>query len=545
MTTEIRLLPVNSYELEQHLSDLGLSLLSFAKECSFSEKCVGVNDCDFIQSVIIEFTSELKIDFIAYHAVYKATSAGVERATVVANEHEQEVIAETAIHAHQSGIITDNFNPGAIFKFRYLLSGVKKNAINILYKKKVKRRQKQTKVDTIPQAVPGQFKVLMSTFYPNTVFTLTPIQDRLNEKMSIHQLYIANRYETFDRLISLGYKNIISAWGIGRTEKHIINTDVLKAFVNDYFDQSFLFGKATPHFKSIFYQLLKRKLQFAVSLYGPLSQVFNEYCPDCVVLSSSSPIDAQIIVGLASTRGIKTIEVTHGIFQDTPILKFQNIPVKLVWNQFQADLIKRFKESVNCILVGNPKHDMLLEKFKLHPPPNHFNQPYVLFATTPGNNISISQTTYLNILRDFVAAASENSEMLFVVKLHHGESKLKVMEQCASMKPPKNLVIEQSKDIYELIYHAKIVMVVTSTVGYEALLFNKKIISYTVQNSEKWLPFSKFNLAIAVNSAQGILNAIDELESSKYDSSSNEKKSYFVYSDGKAIDKTIDIILSR
>lgn len=545
MNSEIRLLPVNSYELEQHLTDMGLSLLSFASEINFSEKCVGVKNCDFIQAVIIELISEIKIDFIAYHAVYVARLAGVQKAVIIANEHGPEAIAEAAIHAQQADIVTDNFNPDLLFKIRYNVNALKKNLVNAVYQQQVQRRQKRRQLDAIPKAAPGQFRVLMSTFHPGTVSTLTPVQDRLNERSDVHQLYVANRYETHDKLVKLGYKNVISAWSIGQLEKYSMNTGILKSFVNDYFKLSFPFGDATSHFKSRFYQVLKRKLKFAISLFGPFEKILNNYNPNSIVVSSSSTIDAQLIVQLAATRNTKTIEVTHGLFQETPILKFQNIPIKLVWNQFQADLMKMFKENVECILVGNPKHDQLLERFKKNPPLNQFNRPYVLFATTPGNNNNISATTYLKILTDFVFAAQKNSEMLFVIKLHPTENIGKVIEECTQMGFSENLVIEQSKDVYELIYHASIVMVVTSTVGYEALLFNKRIITYTVENSEKWLPFSKFNLAIGVDTSQGILDAIDELKTNPSSVFSNDKKSYFVYSDGNAISKTIDIILTK
>ncbi|MBX2894296.1 MAG: hypothetical protein KF763_02555 [Cyclobacteriaceae bacterium] len=540
-TGEISLLPVNSYELESLLTELGLALLSHAREYNFSEKCIGVKDCDFIQCVIIEFISEIKIDFIAYHAVHVARTAGVHKASILGNEHDINAIAETAIHARQAGISSVNFNAGLFFGIRYALENAKKSLIRSLYQHKIQKLRRAVGDNKIPSTA-EKFRVLMSTFHPGTVSTLIPIQKKLDERENIHQLYIANRYETHLKLNKLGYKNVLSAWSVDETERYHIKTSVLKDFVRTFFEKKFPFGNATTHFKSIFYQKLIIKLDFAVSLYAPLLKIFNEYKPDAVVLSSSSPIDAQIMIHLASVRRIKVVEITHGIFQETPILKFQNVPVKLVWNQFQADLMKRFKENVECVLVGNPKHDELLDKFKRTPPVNYFEKPYLLFATTPGNSNSITWTTYLSILKDFVIAAQEDPNMIFVIKLHPTENKVKVAEACTDFGFPENLVIEQEKDVYELLYHAEIVMVVTSTVGYEALLFNKKIITYAIENSEKWLPFSNFNLATRVDSAKGIGNAIHAFRQKPPDMT-NDKKSYFVYSDGMAVNKTVDIIL--
>lgn len=541
-TGEISLLPVNSYELESQLTELGLALLSHAREYNFSEKCIGVKDCDFIQCLIIEFISEVKIDFIAYHAVHVARTAGVHKASILGSEHDINAIAETAIHARQAGISSVNFNVGLFFGIRYALENAKKSLIRSLYQHKIQKLRRSVGDNEIPSAS-EKFRVLMSTFHPGTVSTLIPIQKKLDEKDNVHQLYIANRYETHLKLSKLGYKNILSAWGVDEIERYYIKTSILKDFVRTFFEKKFPFGNATTHFKSIFYKKLITKLDFAVSLYAPLLKIFDVYKPDSLVLSSSSPIDAQIMIYLAASRRIKVVEITHGIFQETPILKFQNIPIKLVWNQFQADLMKRFKEDVKCVLVGNPKHDELLEKFKRTPPVNYFNKPYLLFATTPGNSNSITWTTYLTILKDFVITAQENPDMIFVMKLHPTENKVKVAEACTNFGFPENLIIEQEKDVYELLYHAEIIMVVTSTVGYEALLFNKKIITYAIENSEKWLPFSNFNLATRVDSARGIGNAIHAFRQKPHDMT-NDKKSYFVYSDGMAVNRTVDIILN-
>lgn len=540
---EISLLPVNSYELESLLTDLGLALLTFSKAYNFSEKYADVKECDFIQCVIIEFISEIKIDFIAYHAVHVAKTAGVTQATILANEHDVQAKAKAATHAREAGIVPTNFNDGLLFTIRNTVASTKKSLVRVLYQRKIKKLRRSVGGHVVPSA-PEQFRVLMSTFHPGTVSTLIPIQKKLNEKDNVHQLYVANRYETHLKLNNLGYTNVVSGWNVTGDERFSGKASVLKDFVKVFFDKKFPFGEATPYFKSVFYNKLKVKLNFAVSLYAPLLKIFTVYKPDCVVLSSSSPIDAQIMIHLASAKKINVIEITHGIFQETPILKFQNVPVKLVWNQFQSDLMKKFKEDVKCVLIGNPKHDELLDKFKKTPPENFFNKPYILFATTPGNSNSITWTTYLSILKDFVIAAQENQNMLFVIKLHPTESKEKVTEACTEFGFPENLIIERERDVYELLYHAEIVMVVTSTVGYEALLFNKQIITYAIENSEKWLPFSNFNLAIRVDSTKGISQAIHEFKQGSVNLT-NEKKSYFVYSDGKAVSRTVDIILNK
>lgn len=544
MMAEIILLPVNSFELEQHLTDVGLSLLSFAKEYNFSEKCVGVKDCDFIQCVIIEFISEIKIDFIAYHAVHMGSLAGVRKATIVASEHGPEAIEETAIHAQQAGMAIDNFNPGLLFKIRYTLNGIKKNLINAAYQQKIQRCQKQMRLDNLSQANPGQFKVLMSTFHPSTVSTLTPIQDRLSERPDVHQLYIANRYETYDKLVGMGYKNIISAWGVGQSEKYSINISVLKAFLNDFFERSFSFGSATSHFKSRFYEVLQLKLKFAVSLYEPLKRIIKTYQPNTILISSCSTTDAQLMIYFAKALGINIVEMTHGMFQDTPLLQFQHVPVKLVWCKRQHDVMKKYAPLIQCPVIGNPKHDELKLKFEKSPPQNPFEKPFILFASTPGNNISISWSTYMEILQVYIQVANNFPELIFVWKLHPSENLAKISDVAEKLGAQANFIIKKEGDIYPLLFAAEIVIVVTSTVGFEALLWDKKLITYLLSNSDKWIPFNQYGLVKTASGKSSLIESIQYFLNNPSLTLENSHKEYFVFSDGRAIDRILSHTLN-
>jgi hypothetical protein len=542
MTNEIRLLPVNSFELEQHLTDVGLSLLTFANEYKFSEKCVGVRDCDFIQSVLIEFTSEIKVDFIAYHAIHKARVTGIRNAAIVASEHGPEVLAEAAIHAQQAGITTNNADVGLFFTIRYALRGIKKRLVNAAYQQKVRARQKQTQT-VIPRADPGQFKVLMSTFHPSTIFTLTPVQDRLNKMSDIHQVYIANRYETHEKLVSMGYKNVISAWGVKKSKNYSVSTGVLKKFVNDYFERNFPFGEATTHFRSRFYRTLKQKLNFAVSLYGPIKEIINIYQPNTLLISSCSTTDAQIMIYCAKDRKINVVEMTHGMFQDTPLLKFQHVPVKLVWCKRQHDVMKKYAPSIECPVIGNPKHDELKEKFEKSPPKSPYMKPFILFASTPGNNISISWNTYVEILQVYIRVANNFPELIFLWKLHPSESKTKVLEVAEKLGAKENFIVEKEAEIYPLLFTAEIVVVLTSSVGFEALLWDKKLITYTLPNSDNWLPFSQYGLVRTASDESSLSESVKYFLENPSLTLANEHKDYFVLSDGKALDRILSFTL--
>lgn len=535
-------MPVNSYELELHLTDVGLSLLAFAKEYNFSEKCTGVKDCDFIQCVIIEFISEIKIDFIAYHAVHVARSKGIHQANIVANEHDISAVTEAAIHAEQAGIISRDFNRNAASKIRYAFDEAKKALIYEFHQWKIKRIRR-TMVGDVKPPVLGQFKVLMSTFHPGTVSTLTPIQDRLKDQFDVHQLYLANRHETYFKLIKMGYSNIINAWNINGAKNYYIDKSVLRAFVKGFFGVRFPYGQSTPHFIEKFYTSLYRRLEFAVSLYGPIKYILGEYKPDTLLISSCSTTDAQIMIHCAKNQNINTIEMTHGMFQDTPMLKFQHVPVKLVWCQRQHDVMMKYASSIECPVIGNPKHDELKEKFRLSPPKNPFAKPFVLFASTPGNNISISWSTYVEIFRNCILVSQRFEELIFVWKLHPSENLNKIVDLAKELGAKNNFIVEKERDIYPLLFTAEIVIVLTSTVGFEALLWDKKMITYTIPNSDKWLPFAQYGLVKSASDCNTLIECVRYFLDNRSLTLQNPNKDYFIFSDGKAIERILSYIL--
>lgn len=540
---EVSLLPINSFELEAHLSELGLSLLQFSKDYDFSKKCLGVDDCDFIQSVIIEFIAEIKTDFIAYYAINHQNLGEGNSIRISRAELSQHIVMEAVFYAIERKLIVlsrSKLKSLVSIKIRNRASFFKKS----LYELRNYLRDLFVKPIKTAKFSPDSFRLLMSTYHLNNIFTLTPIQDKLNDRPEIDQLYLVNRYETYKKLLSLNYRNIIYGRSGGITALGRINDSVYIDFIEKFFDSHFKFGNATSHFKSVFRKKLKEKLNFAAGLYTPIKKTISEFKPNCILISSCSTIDAQVIIHVARALKIRIIEMTHGMFHDTPILKFQNIPIKLVWNKHQFDLMKKYKPEVTCYITGNPKHDELLKNFKNNPPNRLYNRPYIVFASTPGNNISISWVTYLAILNDYVRLARSNNDLICVFKLHPSEDMDRIQKEASMLDAPENLIIEKNANIYELIYNAELVVVVTSTVGYEALLFNKKIICFKIQNSEKWMPLSDFNLAKSAHNFETLNSSVQEWlqESPDFDPYA---KSYFVHSDGHAIDNSIKLILNN
>ncbi|MFN8313174.1 MAG: hypothetical protein U0289_10210 [Cyclobacteriaceae bacterium] len=334
-------------------------------------------------------------------------------------------------------------------------------------------------------------------------------------------------------------------WALSHEQVIRVDHEVLIDFVDDFFEQAFRFGATTSQFKKSFLRKLTQKLEFAAALYGPIKRFMTEFNPHVVLVSSASTVDAQILVHLCRSMGIKFFEMTHGMFQDTPILRYQNVPVKLVWNRHQYDLMKKYRPEVNCRVIGNPKHDSIVSNFRKAAPKRVYTQPYVLLISTPGNNISISRITYLQILSDFIDTARSIPELQFVFRLHPSEDLAKISADAVQFSPPPNFVIDNTNNTYEMLYHTEMVVVSTSTVGYEALLFDKAIICYSIPNSDKWMPLGQYGLAKNAADAETLIAAVRDIMKHPVSYAGNEKKAYFVHSDGKAVESAVETILDQ
>jgi hypothetical protein len=540
---EINLLPVNSNELDDHLMELGMSLVSFAKEYDFSKKCFDVDDCDFIQSVLIEFIFPLKPYFIPFLAVTTSDIRRGDRAIIKGDYHTESFITETALNASEYDLVLDNKYTAGF----WMVNSLKELMLNLrkmVFNQKLKWKYKRLDEQLIPDSSTDKFRLLLTTFNINTLYTLTPIQDELLKRTDVFQLYIANKISTYNRLKSLGYKNILNCWRLSSSGTLHLKKEVYNDFINNFFETKFHLGKPTKRFRQVFSQRLFTVLESASALYPKLKRVVKEYSPNALLMSSCSTTDAQILIHLCNSQKIRVIEITHGMFYETPILKFQNVPVKVVWNKMQRDSMNKYRPEVFCPVLGNPKHDVLLKKFNQSLPPRAYKMRYILLVSSPGRNTSLSWATYLTVLEEYIEVAKVFYDFTFILKLHPSEDPVKIEKEVGRLGAPKNFIIEQHENVYELLFYAEIVVVITSSVGFEALLWDKKIICYTVPNSEKWLPFAQYNLAKQVKNKEELGAAIRYFMQNPSLTIGNSFKDYFAFSDGNSLNNILNYILT-
>lgn len=502
----IKFLPSSSIKLETELTSFGELLVQTSKELEFDKKVLGMHETRIVDAFIIEFLTDIKFEFKALLAL--------------SDLHDRHLILEDAdnlpdelvFHTYQQARELGHKISGVSVALLLKLHGqrLKVAAKTPLYELRTRLKKRRIPRQQLPTR---NVDFLLSGYYLNNIHVLLPLVEEL-QKLGKSMAYLATRVETYLDLQKRGTPNLLYMGNQGTTSVRI-DQEELQKFIDHFFSRFPEKWKASAYFKKQFREKLVRRIEQSAGWYTGFKEVFEKLKPGALVLNTGSAPDSRMLIQMARNRGILDFVIVHGLFHDTPLLNFQNMTYKFVWSKYQASLINKYNPAIKCIVSGSPKHDALLKKFQQSATPSPYNKPFILFPTTPPNNVIIDQQTYNMILTHFVHAAKAMPEMMFVVKLHPTEkieSVRSVVEKLHARVD--NLVITKTEDTYNLLHHCRAVFVVASTVGFEALLFQKRVIAYNFNPNEKWYPFMpspkfKFidNFENFISDIRAVLNA--------------------------------------
>lgn len=223
-------------------------------------------------------------------------------------------------------------------------------------------------------------------------------------------------------------------------------------------------------------------------------QYFDIVQPKVLFLDIFFHIRAYAAILSAKERGIKTVDVQHGIQGKFHIHygMYRNVPTKgydimpeyfWCWAKCDIDAINDWADKSNgahkAILGGNPYLTLIKEgeiSSKLDPL-SHIEKPIITFALQTFSDLGKS-------IIEFVVEAIKNleSQYFFVFRTHPVFSKekdLELLDQMTSELNPEDFIIQQSHEmnLYELLKKSEYIMSESSTVGIEGISFGAKLIA--------------------------------------------------------------------
>lgn len=238
-------------------------------------------------------------------------------------------------------------------------------------------------------------------------------------------------------------------------------------------------------------------------------------------IDENSP-NTKSIFDAARDLGIITIGIQHGsihslhpayIFakEDTAL---NTIPdYTMVWGEYSKDMLTQksnYNES-RVIVIGQPRTDYISEKLQeenlLVSKLRDTKKKIVLFATQPQRDENLRRSTAADVIK----CCDQLEDVVLVLKIHPVED-VSYYEQIISDSKVKNKVyiVKNEIDLYQSLNMANLVITCFSTVGGEAAILRKPLITvdYLDQDVQE---YAKMNVAVKVTDKKMLFEAMKSI----------------------------------
>lgn len=235
-------------------------------------------------------------------------------------------------------------------------------------------------------------------------------------------------------------------------------------------------------------------------------------------IDENSP-NTKSIFDAARDLGITTIGIQHGsihalhpayIFakEDSAMNKLPDFTV--VWGEYSKEMLtqKSNYDEARVIVIGQPRTDFisekLLEENALVSKFLRTNKKIVLFATQPQRDEKLRRLTAADVIK----CSDQLGNVLLVLKIHPSEDVNYYEQIIADCKVRSEVqIVKNEIDLYQSLNMADLVMTCFSTVGAEAVILRKPLITvdYLDQDVQD---YAKMNVAIKATNKEMLLESM-------------------------------------
>ena len=264
----------------------------------------------------------------------------------------------------------------------------------------------------------------------------------------------------------------------------------------------------TPLLTDYIIFLIKYDLQYLIYYVELIREMLDKEKPDMVALLCEFNRDSRALIRFSKERKIPLYYIEHSIIYDGPLTRGLDSDYMAVEGLALKERLERYGiPAEKLIVTGRPVYDeiietknridtSLFERFGLDK-----TKKIVLLATNP-----YGEDNARKLVSAVVNSINKFDELQLIIKPHPRESVdfyQGVLDEL-NFKNGKAIGF----DTFELIKISELVMVVTSTVGLEAMLCNKPVISINLFNLPEAVPYVKSGAAIGVFQEDKVADAI-------------------------------------
>ncbi|PJE81437.1 hypothetical protein COU58_02460 [Candidatus Pacearchaeota archaeon CG10_big_fil_rev_8_21_14_0_10_32_42] len=298
-------------------------------------------------------------------------------------------------------------------------------------------------------------------------------------------------------------------------------------------------------------ETIKKKVFFMVgSMIPMLSESLEEFSfllknkkIDLVLLIEEDSPFSRGIVQLSRKFKIPTLSFQHGFFPNE-MSNFVESPYYFVLGENQKNIAEKVvsnKTEIN--IIGCPRYDYLLKE--------PVQKKQILYAMEVANedilipNFHLTKKRQKEILRGLFRELKKFPDYKLILKIRPGWDLKEMLYLISKEESYFNFEVIEKTDNAKLINESELVIINHTTMGIEALILGKPVISYTYRDLAKVNPYTRFKEVKKVYSQKEFGFAMKEILSRKSIPKYNLSKE--IVFDGKSslrASKIINSILS-
>jgi UDP-N-acetylglucosamine 2-epimerase len=211
---------------------------------------------------------------------------------------------------------------------------------------------------------------------------------------------------------------------------------------------------------------------------------------------------------VAKSRGVQSVYVQHGVVVPRHVYASFMNDMLCFWGNYEESGFTSLGVQPQAIHVtGSPLYDSLAMRARQVQPRADGSVRIVMFASRSGGahtSLDVARTTIAAVAG--LAAVIDNAEV--IIKAHPADN-TQIPEEAIRKLPRVRLVRTGSSQ--DLVLNADIVVVVSSTTGFEACVADKPLIVLNFTDEEMPLGFAASGAAIEVDSPEGLLGAVHSI----------------------------------
>lgn len=379
---------------------------------------------------------------------------------------------------------------------------------------------------------PSKNKILVPIFIESQTLILAPVIKKLkeDEKNDVIVLYKSSIRRRMEKSLSKeGVRGIpVDAFWNKDVEKRV-------RFVSEEIIKKIAFLKRSKKFRSCitykgmniwdamkdlfdYYYITRRRIIEIIKYIEIIREILNSQKPDIIVLPETLSEIGKPTVILAKKMGIPTLFIQYGFFIKTGFIYGPSDVDKIcVWGRQTKDLMAdRWFDPEKIVITGSPKFDKLVKRRfltkeevckKLNLDPNKEIFVFGSQAFPEKENYKIAEMVF--------KAMKDYPEKQLVIKQHLREYNENLYKKLAKKIGLRRYTITKDFDLYDLINSCDLLFIRRSTVGLEAVILGKPVISINLIGKPDSMWFLSFGVASEVKTLSELKSAIKNIRLKK------------------------------